>query len=405
MLRDPRKRLIIVTVSLLAMVFAMLFGANWGYNQYWSDRTALQMVEWIADNGLSVEADEADRTSAAQNEPDMPETLKDSSGNFPIIRVTVDREGNILSQEAGGGVGEHRVSQDLIRRILENDTADWKEGKYIYSIREAGDYNKLIILTDSTRYARRLQLVTCVALSAGESVLLAPVTIYLSRIIARPVRRSLRREKEFVSDASHELKTSLGAININAQALSADVGENRHVQNILSETLSMNRLTERLLTLARIEESEPDRQTRFSLSDEVGGMVLTYESAAFERRAGYRYDIEDGISMTGNPDEFRQLAALLLENAVKYVDEGGRIETRLFRNRQHVVFEVSNTGEGIPPEELPRIFERFHGKTDPDLHDSFGLGLAIARAITEKYGGTITASSSQDGMTVFRARW
>lgn len=393
MIRDPGKRLAVVTVTMITLVFAMLFGANWGYNKYWSDRTARQMVEWVADNGTLFD------------NGDIPETYKNRPEPVPIISVTVDDNGKIAEQTVIGFDEETPVSEELIRRILDNDNDEWKEDSYIYSIRDIGENGKLIILTDSSRYAQKRQLLICVMISAGESVLLAPVTAYLARLIARPARRSYKREKQFVSDASHELKTSLGAISLNAQALSADVGENRHVHNILSEADSMNRLTERLLTLSRIEESEVDTNTRFSFSEIVTEMVFTYESAAYDRDIDYQYNIEEKVEMTGDPDEFKQLAALLLENAVKYADNEGTIATRLFKSKQHIIFEVVNSGAEIDADELPRIFERFRGKLRPDTHDSFGLGLAIAKAITEKYGGSLTATNDAAGLITFQARF
>ena len=390
---DLRKtRAVAVTLAVIVLIYSVLFGATYQFNQYWSDRTTLKMVEWVADNSTA---------PGTGRDISVPERWRNTS--VPVIGVTVDARGEILSQEVlGNGDEAPDIGETVVRATLYKGEKGWKAGNYIYAIRGLDRGRQLIVLTDSRQYSKKRQFATCAALSAGESILLAPVSLYLSRVIYMPSRRSQRREEELVSDVSHEMKTSLGAISINAQALAMDVGDNANVKNILSETDSMNRLTERLLLLSRIREKEPEKKT-FSLSDMVEEMLLTYESAACDKHIGYIYDVTPQIMYTGDEQELRQLVAILLENAVKYTEEYGEIEARLFREGQRVGFDVVNTGS-INPDDLPYIFDRFYTKAEAGQDGSFGLGLAIARTVTEKHGGVISAENTAGGHTVFKVR-
>ena len=210
----------------------------------------------------------------------------------------------------------------------------------------------------------------------------------------------MEREKRFVSDASHELKTPLGAISVNAQALEFRGDDSIYVKNIISETGRMNRLIERLLTLSRLEEGALLEKKDFSLSDVVQEMVLTYESIAFEKGKELSSTIEDGIDFNGSADEIRQLLAILLDNAIKNSSDHGQIELKCYR-KNNIFIEVKNDGRGISQEDIGHIFERFYTTDQSRNSSSFGLGLAIAKELTERHGGSISAESEPGKETRF----
>lgn len=217
-----------------------------------------------------------------------------------------------------------------------------------------------------------------------------------------PAQKEILREKQFIADASHELKTPLSAISINAEALKAEFGENRHIEHIISETERMDRLIKRLLTLSKIEESADDSDmTRFSLSDAVEEIALTYESVVFENNLNFSYRIKPELQMTGSEDQIKQLIALLIDNAVKNADENGNIELSLERNGDYKILKVSNSGEGISEDEIEHIFDRFYTTDSSRKGESFGLGLAIAKAIVLRHKGEISVQSERGEDTVF----
>ena len=233
---------------------------------------------------------------------------------------------------------------------------------------------------------------TALLIAAGVAALLL-ITLYLSRFVTAPAKVAMLREKQFVSDASHELKTPLGAISINAQALASKGNDDRHLQNILTESERMSRLIERLLTLSKLEETADIPKTAFSLSSCAEEMALTYESVAYDKGIDYSYEIAESISFYANEDDLRQLMAILIDNAIKHTEADGHIHISLNEHSGRIALCVENTGKGIASEDLPHIFERFYQADNARTDSSFGLGLAIAKRLTQRNHGSISVIS------------
>lgn len=175
----------------------------------------------------------------------------------------------------------------------------------------------------------------------------------------------------------------------------------KHIRNIIFESERMSRLIERLLTLSRLDENAIIPQTAFSLSSCVEEMALTYESVAYDKGAAYSYDIAENISFYGNEDDIRQLMAILIDNAIKNTEPSGNISISLTENMGRITIKVENTGKGISAEDIPHIFERFYKSDSSRSECSFGLGLAIAKAVAERNSGSISVQSEVDGVTCF----
>jgi signal transduction histidine kinase len=381
-------------MALMILVFGIMLTANYVYNEYWNDVDTLQVLEWFADSGVFL----GDNVSAGNGYI----TEEDQEEDNPIIGLIVDSEGNVLSRKMIGNASESDISEKMVRNILSQESDQWKCGSYIYSKKRLEDGTILIVLMNSIYHNDQIVRIGMdVLLITGGILLLTLITFYLSRYVTDPARKALEREKQFVSDASHELKTPLGAISINVQALAIDDSENIYVKNIVSETNRMNCLVERLLILSRLEESRLITKKVFSLSDVIEEMTLTYESVAYDKRIKYHFDIGERVMLNGDEDEIRQLAVILLDNAIKNTLELGSIHVSLQRKREQIIMEVKNTGEGILPEALPHIFERFYSTDTSRNNNSFGLGLAIAKAIVERHNGVITVASEPEKETLF----
>ena len=272
---------------------------------------------------------------------------------------------------------------------------------YVFTVKELGNGNKLIVLQDiSVKNNSAARVLSTIALILFGIISLVLLTFFLSKFITEPARKALEREKQFVSDASHELKTPISVISINAQALNMD-SENIHLKNILSETDRMNSLIENLLTLSRYEEVPLRDKSDCLLSDIVKEISLTYESIAFEKEIGYQYDIEESITVRGDENELKQLAVILIDNAIKNTEPLGLVTIALSKKNNHCLFEVKNTGKGIAKKDIPHIFERFYTSSSSRNDNSFGLGLSIAKSIVERHNGTISVKSEIDEETTF----
>lgn len=229
-------------------------------------------------------------------------------------------------------------------------------------------------------------------------ILLLGVSILLSYWAVRPVEKAWKQQRQFLSDASHELKTPLTVILSNAELLeSAPLEERpaRWADNIHSEARQMKSLVEEMLTLARADNMVRTAEfSEVSLSDVTADCALAFEPVAFEAGKTLEYEITEDAAVLGDHDKLRQLVSVLLDNAIKYGSEGGTIRLSLQKMDRQARLVVSNPGTPIPAEQLSHLFERFY-RADASRGEKsgFGLGLSIAKTIAEEHKGTLRAES------------
>ena len=226
--------------------------------------------------------------------------------------------------------------------------------------------------------------------------------------ITKPVERAWNQQRQFVADASHELKTPLTVILSNTdmllnQCTEADEHSEKRLGNIRAESIRMKGLVEDMLDLARSDAGRLKQQLApVSVSDTVMDAVLLFEALAFERQKELQYQIEENLSVLGSGDRLKQLTEILLDNAMKYSPEQGCIWVKLERNSAKTLrLMVANTGDTMTPEQCRRIFERFY-RTDPARQNNggYGLGLSIASSIVTEMGGKIWCES-RNGINSF----
>ena len=386
MVENLRKKFVTVTMVLLIATIGILFVAFYHYSSYETAVNKYQIVKWVADNDILLRGDYKNRITALEE-----------TGFNPVVGVIIDGNDTVTDIRKIGSGSTDDITQRLIDRILNNTPKSWREASFVYIKKELSDGNRLIVILNTEHRENRIYLLGSLVIFIIGIALLTFVTNDLSRFVTEPARQELEREKRFITDASHELKTPLGAISINAQALEMEKGENIHIKNIVSETRRMNSLIERLLTLARLEETSTFESSEFSLSAAVEEISLTYESIAYEKHIDYKYDVQEDINGIGNEDEFKQLVAILLDNALKHTAKDERIRIRLSQDDDGILFTVKNTGEYISESDLPYIFDRFYSSDRENNKGSFGLGLSIAKAIVERMKGTISAENESDG--------
>ena len=257
----------------------------------------------------------------------------------------------------------------------------------------------LIVLDARLDYlAASNTLRSTILVAAVACLLLSLLAALLIREMVKPVEDAFTRQKQFISDASHELKTPLAVISANAEVLEQEIGKNEHLEYIRSEVRRTDSLVRNLLALARMDRNDAGTDMkRFDLSHAVLDVTLPFESTVYEAGKTLEIDVPDGIDCLGNEEMIKQLTVILLSNALKYSDPGGRIEVSLKTKGKQREIRVFNTGEPIEPDNRERIFDRFwradpaHGR-DTGGH---GLGLAIARSIVEKHKGRITVDSPE----------
>lgn len=225
------------------------------------------------------------------------------------------------------------------------------------------------------------------------------VIVFFSGRFIRPIAESYEKQKRFITDAGHEIKTPLTVIAANADLLEMDIGENESLEEIKRQTKRLTGLTGDLVRLSRMEESERALpMIDFPLSEVVQEAAAPFGALAQAQNKRLSCDIPPLLSMKGNDQAIAQLVTLLLDNALKYSPSGGEISLALARQGKHLVLTVSNpTVEEIRPEQLSHVFERFY-RGDPSRSSQIGghgIGLSIAKAIVAAHGGKISAQAKE----------
>ena len=282
-------------------------------------------------------------------------------------------------------------------------TAESGEGvlpaHHLRYLRQEGLLSTRIAFTDSTLEQATLRSLLTGSLLIGLAALavLFACSYVLSGAVTRPVDRAWQQQKQFLSDASHELKTPLTVILSSAELLeqSAAPEQKQYVDNVRAESRRMKRLVEDMLTLSRVErggEHLPD--TTADLSDAAADAALRFEPVAYEAGHTLSYDIAPGLLVRGDSGKLEQAVAVLLDNAIKYAAPGTEVRLDAARQGKNACLWVENEGDPIPADKLPHIFDRFY-RADASRTDggSFGLGLPIARAIVEAHRGTLRCDS------------
>jgi signal transduction histidine kinase len=227
------------------------------------------------------------------------------------------------------------------------------------------------------------------------------ISLFLARWAVGPVELAWKRQRQFVADASHELKTPLTVILSNAEMLSGEGGfsdekKARRIAHIRAEALRMKTLVEDLLTLAKIDgtaEKKSHHPVDFSFT--VMNTLLAFESIIYDARKKLDFDVADNLFVSGDDGHLRQLLGILLDNASKYCPAGGEVRVTLkTADRKNLLLTVRNEGDPIPREALDQIFLRFYRVDSArSAHGGYGLGLSIAEKIVKEHGGRIWAES------------
>ena len=304
-----------------------------------------------------------------------------------------------------GGTYANLEDTEMLSAIIEDclaraeDEGTLSNYRLRYLRRNNALYQKVAFVDMSMELAMlRQAMSSSLLIAAAALLLLLLVSVLLSFWATRPVEKAWKQQRQFLSDASHELKTPLTVILSNAELLDGAVLPEkpaRWTDNIRSESLRMKALVEEMLTLARADNAvQTAVMANLSLSDAAQNCALAFEPVAFEAGKRLEYHIQEGVSVLGDEDRLRRLISILLDNAIKYGAAGGTVTLTLACTDRLAQLVVSNPGDPIPAKHLSRLFECFYRADDSRGEQSgFGLGLPIALTIAAEHRGTLKAES------------
>lgn len=234
-------------------------------------------------------------------------------------------------------------------------------------------------------------------------ILLFIIASFLSKRAIQPLVESMEKQKQFITDAGHELKTPLAVISANADVLELTGGKNEWIDSIRNQTKQMDELVKRLLYLSKMEEGQQLNMTDFDLSAAVEEKIKQISTIALSSEKQFQYEIEPKIMYHGDFNGIEQMVSVLTENAVKYCSENGSIRVRLYKTGKTIHFEVRNSGEPIREEDMKRLFERFYRPDTSRTRTTggHGIGLSIAKAVVTAHKGKIYAKNEDDNIVAF----
>ena len=406
MLKRLRRKFIFINMTFVGCVLLCVFAAVCftSYRSLYSDvQRSLQMAVDSPDG--------AERPLMGQK-PGSPEGKKgEPSANFvAVFNVLVDNDGNITKTDSHGAA----MSADDLERAVQSalETGE-KNGlirdQSLYFLRGQTDAGTKIAFADASYLSSSMRALVGTSLLIGLCGMVAFwfISLFLSKWALRPVENAWKQQRQFVADASHELKTPLTVILANNNILQEHLNDTirsqrKWVDSTGEEAEHMRKLVDALLFLAKTDSIQEARLfDSVDFSELAVNTLLQLEPVAFEKGVELVTEVTPGITISGDATQLKQLLHILLDNACKYAGRGGKVQFTLQRQPNgQTLLKVFNTGEKIASEEIPHIFERFYRADKARAHTGgFGLGLAIAKSIVQLHRGTITAVSNDEGTT------
>ncbi len=418
MFKKLRNKLLIVNTLIIA---ALVLG-SFSVIYIVTARNVSSGVEQKLDRAINMQKDPKPKDNKKPNnlsksENDRPpEPRNNDFGNEPFsltFTVITDAEGNVENTNIPFILYEDFYSDKMYNIIHDADNEGiirTNNGYWAYKVSPI-DSGYVTAFTEFQAEHTILRNLFLILLLVGLCALTAAflISLFSANRSIRPVEESYNRQKQFVADASHELKTPLTTINTNVDVLlshpESTIGEERKwLDYIKTETERMTKLTNDLLYLARLDHNEGGVMlNRVSFSEAAESVILLMEAVVFENNVSLAYDIAPDLYVNGSSEQLKQLVMILLDNAVKYTPKSGDIKITLSRDSSDAVFTIRNTGEGISDEAQKQIFERFYREDKSRARESggYGLGLAIARAIVDSCRGSIGVESIKNEYTEF----
>ena len=393
MIRKLRWQFVAACMGLIAIVLAIVFGCVWA-----SAQSALERSSHLA-------LEQALSRRGGDLLPGFHQSGGDDQVLLPYFTVQVWGTTVYVTGGTYSGLEDTDALTAILTDCLSQEADEGSLPGYAlrYLRQDDGLYTQIAFVDISLETAAlRQMMASYLRIGLLSLLLLAGASFLLSLRVTRPVERAWRQQRQFFSDASHELKTPLTVILSNAEMLeTSDLPEreSRWRDNILSESRQMKTLVEEMLTLSRTEDAQRKPTVAdVDLSDLSEDCALAFEPVAFEAGKPLSWDVTPALTVSGDGEKLRRLLSILLDNAAKYGAPGEGIVLSLRAERSQAILSVANGSGGhpIPPEELPRLFERFYrADASRGEQSGFGLGLPIAQAIAKEHHGALRAESDE----------
>ena len=405
MTKTLKRRFIIFTMSAVTCLLLFIVLAINGVNWMMLERQSDMMLETLVDADGSFQQMDFNRPPPFSRPLDMDRMR---ASRFFIVRS--DQSGNIVNVNIDQiSAIDQETAKSYALEVLKTDDTSGRVHGYKYAVKELGP-NKLTFFMDTSEQSEnfRMVLFASSAIAVLCWVILLIIVILLSGKVIRPVLVGMEKQKQFITNAGHEMKTPLAIIQSNNDTMVLIHGENKYNVHIRNQTKRLNVLMSNLLTLAKLDEEIPLPTETVNISDVAGELLPAYTEDAQARNLRFTVQIEPDIVIQTNKDSFRQMITVLLDNAIKYTPDSGSVRLSLARDGRHIQIIEENTCDPSLEPDPERLFERFYrgdaARTQKES-SGYGIGLSAARAICENFGGKLTAEYSSADSIRFTARF
>lgn len=422
MIQTLRKRFITISILAVACVMVLLFAAVNTVNFISVNGKLNNTLNMISDNGGEMPHFKPENapTLSAEDETDEDEAQRLQKPDDDFNEETpFSTRYFVLYYDENGEKTDENLSQ--IAAVTEEETESYVklayahgEGygfteNYKYKVTKTDDDNYMAVFVNDNREMN--STLTLFFISLGATVfciaLISLMIVLFSKKAMQPVAESYAKQKQFITDASHELKTPITVIGTGLSVLEMEVGENKWIDKAKAQCAKLKELVNSLVTLSKMDEEKTSLQfLEFDISFAVSETALSFADYAAARGHTLQTDITPDLRYKGDEYAVRQLCSILIDNAIKYAAADAPIYFSMHKNKKGVLIFCENAAENIDTKELDKLFERFYrsDKSRNSQTGGFGIGLSIARSICEAHGGSIHADSPDGKNIVFTAK-
>ena len=296
---------------------------------------------------------------------------------------------------------------EIAQGIVKSGKEQGKTGSFKYKKSEkAGNFMYAYYFLDVTMQRAAVWTVAILSLAIGILCILLMIypVLIISKKAIRPIAENIEKQKQFVTDAGHELKTPLAIIMSNTEAMELRTGENKYSKNIRTQVVRLNSLMQNLLTLSKSDEmSDSLSKSEFCISDVANKTINMFSEAMELKRLTYQCEIGADIKATANKEMITNLFSILADNAVQYAADGGFVAVQLIKNGKNTEFRIANNCLSLPQCDADKLFDRFYrdDKARTQKKGGSGIGLSAAKSIADAHGGKIKAEYFPDNVIMF----
>ncbi len=395
MIRGIRRRFIRIALAVLALAMILVVGiinaANW-----------LNVRSELSETMSALSETGGQYGKFGGRNRHMRNMLDES--RFFVVNVAADGATRFTNTSRVSDIDEEELDR-IAAKALQTGKATGFCEDYMFTVSRRGEDRTILFLNCETKLTRVRRLALISALACGGCILLAWLLVALfSRRAIRPLVENAVMQKQFITDAGHELKTPLTVISANMDVLALETGENEWVRSTKKQVANMRGLVNELIYLSRLDEEDAKlKREDVDLSKLVREAAEPFANMAEFSGKGMAVDVQDGVHLTGDGAALQRLASILCDNAVKYAPEGDEIRVTLKQGKRGISFTVENgLSRPMRQDQLAHLFDRFYRTDESRNRESggYGIGLSVARAIVEKHGGKLTAKQAEDGKRI-----